>query len=546
MKWLLFLVFLFSSFASAECSCDGVLSISSTSEGRVFSSSTSNTELILSDTYWGCNSPVSYASYRKVGQDTEKENFSLFQYVVSYYECVTECTLPQVEENGICVEPDTDPDTDDDNGTEPTDPDTDPDDNGTEPTDPEPDPDDNGTEPTDPDTDPDDNGTEPTDPEPDPDDNGTEPTDPDTDPDGDGGGGCPDPASTKDGFPFVGTSSSLSACNTSIADFGGGNGAVDVLEADGKKCIYCYYTKQEDGCEEGFHYKNPPDDFTCIPDDEESECPTPPNTHDGFKYQGIVSTKSTCNQAIQEFGGGAGTTIDIDYNGIECPIYCYYNDEEDPEEEEPDNPCGDHGTQTDFGCECDDGYEPGLTQPCIPKFDNEDDNDTENEDEEEDDENDSGGEDNNKTENEDEEEDELKDDNKTDLEEEDMLLINPDLIESLGEDIKDASASMEEATRLMENVISEFATFRENISAQVATVQSRYEVVTTMFKDKPEVKIPQGGSCNLTFDCCGKMIDLFQYLCVPLQKVSPIIIFIFSLLSQFTLIMIAIFLYKRS
>ncbi len=113
----------------------------------------------------------------------------------------------------------------------------------------------------------------------------------------------------------------------------------------------------EEDCADGYHYRSSTD-LTCIID-----CPEPPNFFEGFKYQGISSTVSECNQAIQD-SGGTGTAVDIDYEGTDCPIYCYYNDSNS--DSDSDN-CGEHSSKSVFSsdCNCDYGYVKSDSDRCI-------------------------------------------------------------------------------------------------------------------------------------------------------------------------------------
>ena len=389
MKRLLFLFFLFSSFGfSAEYEC---------TSGWVEYGTANSANYIHAGACTKEDLEPSYSSSRKiVPLDVSAEyNPDRCYTQKKYYSCETEpkeCVPPMVlDENGTCVDPE--PDTDcvppmvlDENGTC---------------VDPEPD----------------------TDCEPPMvlDENGTcvDPEDPDGDGDGDGdgeggggGGSCPDPASTKDGFPYVGTSSSLSACNTSIADFGGGNGAIDVLESDGKECIYCYYTKQEDAedCKSGFHYKNPPEDLTCVKDDcganqintsdgcmcaegydplifsdplecveeetedpEEDGCEKAKDSLHGYPFQNSYKTAVLCRDAIDTLGGGLGAES-TDKTVENCPTHCYYEKEEDEEDEDPEED-GEDDNETDTpGEEGEDGEDDNETD--TPGEEGEDDNET--------------------------------------------------------------------------------------------------------------------------------------------------------------------------
>jgi len=360
MKRLLFLVFLFSSFASAECECEGAWE-EYHSTSNIFSGYLETTE--IGETIYCTSSGRTVVSVSDNGINPAFNDPR--QHLFGIVEKMQKCN-PDAE-----PEPE-DPDSDDDNGTEPTDPDTDPDDNGTEPTDPEPDPDDGD--------------------------------------DDDGGGGCPDPASTKNGFPYVGTSSSLSACNTSIADFGGGNGAVDVISTDGKECVYCYYTEQEQDCKEGFHYRNPPDDLTCVKDDcganqintsdgcmcaegydplifsdplecveeetedpEEDGCEKAKDSLHGYPFQNSYKTAVLCRDAIDTLGGGLGAES-TDKTVENCPTHCYYEKEEDEEDEDPEED-GEDDNETDTpGEEGEDGEDDNETD--TPGEEGEDDNET--------------------------------------------------------------------------------------------------------------------------------------------------------------------------
>jgi len=112
--------------------------------------------------------------------------------------------------------------------------------------------------------------------------------------------------------------------------------------------------------------------------------------------------------------------------------------------------------------------------------------------------------------------------------------------------ITDMHIKLEDSTNLMEQVLSEFSTFSENVNISFIALGEDFQSYKTMFENKPTVSLPSGGSCSaLQFSLYGKNINLSNGICSAFQTISPFIVFILTAITQLSLIYISMQLFKK-
>lgn len=125
------------------------------------------------------------------------------------------------------------------------------------------------------------------------------------------------------------------------------------------------------------------------------------------------------------------------------------------------------------------------------------------------------------------------------------IVVDEDKINTIKSKVLDLNLDIESINELLATVKTEFNTFYDHLVSIFETLQEDYSTFKDMFSDIPSTILSGGGGCSHTFTVFGKSVDLMSNVCDILQKLSPVFVFLFTIVTQLSLIMISMRLLKK-
>lgn len=128
------------------------------------------------------------------------------------------------------------------------------------------------------------------------------------------------------------------------------------------------------------------------------------------------------------------------------------------------------------------------------------------------------------------------------------LYTDPNKVKSINDSIAGLNGTIGDLTDKASDISSKFSVLKDNITNSFANFASDLSVYENMFSNKPTVSLPSSGSCDLTASVplLHTTLNLGTNMCPILQKVAPFFNFVFTLLTQFSLIWIYIRFFRVS
>ena len=126
-----------------------------------------------------------------------------------------------------------------------------------------------------------------------------------------------------------------------------------------------------------------------------------------------------------------------------------------------------------------------------------------------------------------------------------VIQVDEDKINTIKSKVLDLNLDIETINELLSTVKTEFNIFYDHLVSIFETLQEDYSTFKDMFSDIPTTILSGGGGCSHTFTVFGTTVDLMSNVCDILQKLSPVFVFLVTIVTQLSLIMISMRLLKK-